>query len=129
MSATAQPRPLPAKLGIKAGSRVLVTAAPAGFELGSPHDVVAGRLPYDVVLLFCAELADLDREWSARVDRLTVAGALWVAWPKRASGVPTDLTDDVVREYALSRRLVDVKVVAVDLTWSALKLVRRKADR
>ncbi|HKN95622.1 MAG TPA: DUF3052 domain-containing protein [Pseudonocardiaceae bacterium] len=120
---------LPGKLGAKPGARVLVTGAPPGFTLDCPHDTEPDGRPYDVLLLFCPELADLDAEWAASVGRLATAGGLWVAWPKRASGVPTDLTDDVVRRYALDHGLVDVKVCAVDATWSALKMVRRKADR
>jgi hypothetical protein len=122
-------RPLTAKLGIRDDSRVLVTGAPAGFTLDHPHDEVADGAPYDVLLLFCPALADLDREWQAAYRRITVAGALWVAWPKKASGVATDLSDSVVREYALTHGLVDVKVCAIDATWSGLKLVRRLADR
>ena len=131
MSATAgySGKPLPVKLGVKDGSRVLVVAGPPGFDLGWPHDVRPGPLPYDVVLLFCATLADLDRQWATAVGRTTVAGALWVAWPKRASGRQTDLTEHGVRQYALDHGLVDVKVCAVDPTWSGLKMVRRKADR
>jgi hypothetical protein len=60
---------------------------------------------------------------------MTVDGALWIAWPKRASGVPTDLGDNVVREYGLAAGLVDVKVCAVDETWSAIKFVVRLRDR
>jgi hypothetical protein len=120
---------LPAKLGVKPDSRVLVTGPPAGFALDCPHDTAPDGLPYDVLLLFCPELADLDAGWAESVARLATAGGLWVAWPKRASGVPTDLTDDVVRRYALDHGLVDVKVCAVDATWSALKMVRRRADR
>lgn len=120
---------LPAKLGAKPDSRVLVTGLPAGFTLDCPHDTAPDGLPYDVLLLFCPELADLAAGWAESVARLATAGGLWVAWPKRASGVPTDLTDDVVRRYALDHGLVDVKVCAVDATWSALKMVRRKADR
>ncbi|HEX5404037.1 MAG TPA: DUF3052 domain-containing protein [Pseudonocardiaceae bacterium] len=122
-------RPLTGKLGVKPGSRVLLRAAPAGFTLDCEYDTTADGSPYDVQLLFCPMLADLDAAWSTAVTALTVPGALWVAWPKRASGVPTDLTDDVVREYGLDHGLVDVKVCAVDGTWSALKLVRRKQDR
>lgn len=122
-------KPLPVKLGIKDGSRVLVTGAPPGFDLGWPHDVRPGPMPYDVVLLFCPELADLDREWAASIGYLTVPGALWVAWPKKASGRQTDLAEQEVRQYALDHGLVDVKVCAVDGTWSGLKMVRRKADR
>lgn len=120
---------LPGKLGVKADSRVLVTNRPGGFTLECPHDDAPYGEPYDVILLFCPELADLDRDWAVATSRMTVAGALWVAWPKRSSGVPTDLSDEVVRTYALDHGLVDVKVCAVDATWSALKMVRRKRDR
>jgi hypothetical protein len=116
-------------LGVKPDSRVLVTNGPDGFALDCQHDDSPDGEPYDVILLFCPALADLDREWSGATSRSTVAGALWVAWPKKSSGVATDLTDDVVRTYALDHGLVDVKVCAVDATWSALKMVRRKADR
>ena len=88
-----------------------------------------GRGPYDVVLTFCADRARLDARFDTLVERLRTAGALWVAWPKRASGVPTDLTEDVVRGVALEAGLVDVKVCAIDATWSGLKIVRRLKDR
>ena len=122
-------KPLPVKLGVRDGSRVLVTNAPTGFTLDCPHHVRAGREPYDVVLLFCPMAADLARHWPAAYRRITMAGALWVAWPKRSSGVTTDLSEDGVRSYALTNGLVDVKVAAIDETWSGLKLVRRLADR
>jgi hypothetical protein len=121
--------PLPVKLGARAGSRVLVTGAPAGFTLDCPHHVRAGRSPYDVVLLFCPAMSTLERSWPAAVARTTVAGALWVAWPKRSSGVVTDVSEQAVREFGLGHGLVDVKVCAIDATWSGLKFVRRKADR
>lgn len=121
--------PLPVKLGVKAGSRVLVSGAPAGFTLDCPHDVRAGREPYDVLLLFCPSVAHLTRGWAKAVERITVPGALWVAWPKKASGVATDLTEHGVRGHALEHGLVDVKVCAIDATWSGLKLVRRLSDR
>jgi hypothetical protein len=122
-------KPLPVKLGVRAGSRVLVTGAPADFTLDCPHDVRAGRQPYDVVLLFCPSVAALERGYPRAYDRITVDGALWVAWPKRSSGVPTDLTENGVRSHALTHGLVDVKVCAIDTTWYGLKLVRRLADR
>ncbi len=122
-------KPLPVKLGVRDGSRVLVTNAPSGFTLDCPHHTRAGREPYDVVLLFCPMAADLARHWPAAYRRITMAGALWVAWPKRSSGVATDLSDNGVRSYALTHGLVDVKVAAIDETWSGLKLVRRLADR
>ena len=122
-------KPVTVKLGIKDTSRVLVTGAPAGFRLDHEHHTRAGREPYDVVLMFCPSLAELRRGWVKAVQRTVVNGALWIAWPKKSSGVPTDLTENVVREHALANGLVDVKVCAIDEIWSGLKLVRRLADR
>jgi hypothetical protein len=126
--------PLVRKLGIAEGSTVLLDGAPDGFELGElpggvtlHHRSQAG--PYDVILCFCKALARLTSRWPALHPRTTTAGALWIAWPKKASGVPTDLDEHVVREYALSHGRVDVKVCAVDDTWTAFKHVIRKADR
>ena len=122
-------KPLTVKLGIKESSRVLLAGAPAGFTLDCPYQTRAGHDPYDVVLMFCPSLAELRRGWAKAVERTVVNGGLWIAWPKKSSGVPTDLTEDVVREHALANGLVDVKVCAIDETWSGLKLVRRLADR
>lgn len=126
--------PLPAKLGIRPRSRVLVAEAPVGFRLEPlPPDVTlhrrAGSSPYDVVLVFCPDSAALHRRFQPLAGRLTPAGALWVAWPKRASGVPTDLDENVVRDHGLDVGLVDVKVAAIDATWSGLKFVVRLRDR
>jgi hypothetical protein len=126
--------PLHRKLGVKPGSRVLLSAAPPGFELDHtpPEAVVhirASGAPYDVIVAFCPDRARLDRRFVPLSQRLTTAGALWVAWPKRASGVQTDLDENVVRDVGLAEGLVDVKVVAVDETWSGLKFVRRLRDR
>jgi hypothetical protein len=117
--------PLPRKLGITATSRTLVVGAPQDFVLDAPHHVRAGRLGYEVQLLFCPDTATLRRRWPGARDRSTERGAIWVAWPKRSSGVPTDLTEDGVRAHALPLGWVDVKVCAIDATWSGLKLVRR----
>jgi hypothetical protein len=126
--------PLPTKLGIRAGSRVLLDGAPVELSLQPlPAGVAvhrrAGREPYDVVLLFAARADRLHARWPVLVPRLTTAGRLWVCWPKKASGVPTDLTEGVVRQHGLAGGLVDVKVCAVDPTWSGLAFVRRLADR
>ena len=126
--------PLHRKLGVKPGSRVLLSAAPPGFALDHtpPEAVVHTRAagsPYDVIVAFCPDRARLDRRFLPLSERLTTAGALWVAWPKRASGVSTDLDENVIREVGLAAGLVDVKVVAVDDTWSGLKFVRRLRDR
>jgi hypothetical protein len=131
MSDPGSSTPLAGKLGIKPGSRALVVSAPPGWQVDAPAPVHtrAGGDPYDVILLFCPDLAALVRRFVPLSARLTTAGALWVAWPKKSSGVPTDLSDAVVREYGLSVGLVDVKVCAIDETWSGLKFVRRLRDR
>jgi hypothetical protein len=127
--------PLYRKLGIGVGSAVLLDGAPAEFELEDlPDGVRLARRPsptvsYDVIVCFCPAMARLASRWSALHPRTTPAGALWIAWPKRASGVTTDLTDNSVRAYVLSHGRVDVKVAAVDETWSAMKNVIRVADR
>lgn len=126
--------PLPRKLGIKPEHRVLLVDPPDGFELTPlPPGVVVHRRasgdPYDVILAFCADLAVLARRFDGLRARLDTAGGLWIAWPKRSSGVPSDLTDDVVREFGLATGLVDNKVCAVDETWSGQRFVIRLADR
>jgi hypothetical protein len=126
-------QPLAAKLGVRDGSRVLLVGAPAGFDLAAPAGAVVrsrpGGPPYDVVLAFCPDRAALRRRFAAQLPRLTTAGALWVAWPKRSGGLASDLDENVVRAHGLEVGLVDVKVAAVDATWSGLKFVRRLADR
>jgi hypothetical protein len=130
--------PLPKKLGIRAGDRVLIDGAPAGFEsdvLGPlPDGVVlhrrAGRTAYDVVLVFRGSTRALVRTLERDIARAAPpAGRLWVAWPKKASGVVTDLSDGVVRAEGLAAGVVDTKVCAIDATWSGLMFVRRLVDR
>jgi hypothetical protein len=126
--------PLPAKLGIRENSRVLLDGAPPELSLaplpaGAAVHRRSGRDPYDVVLLFCADSARLRGRWPASTARLTTAGRLWVCWPKKSSGVVTDLGETAVREFGLAQGLVDVKVCAVDATWSGLAFVRRVRDR
>ena len=124
--------PLARKLGILPGSSALLDGAPAGFALDAPGARVARRAgagPYDVVVCFCPDSARLARRWPVLHRLTTPAGALWVAWPKRAAGIPTDLDENVVRGYALAHGRVDVKVCAIDERWSALKHVVRVADR
>ena len=79
--------------------------------------------------LFSTKLADLDKRFDKLADALSDAGGLWIAWPKKASKRPTDLTEDVVRRIGLDAGLVDVKVCAIDEVWSGLKFVRRLRDR
>ena len=119
--------PLPLKLGVKPGSAVLLDGSPPALGL-SGHTKV--RLAaYDVILLFAADRARLVRRWSPLEARLTTAGRLWVCWPKRSSGLQTDLSEGDVREYGLAAGLVDVKICAVDEVWSGLAFVRRLRDR
>ena len=126
--------PLARKLGVNPGAAVLLDGAPDGFDLGEiPDDVQVsrrlGRGPYDVIVCFCPDRSRLVARWSVLHPETTVAGALWVAWPKRSSGMATDLDENGVRDYALAHGRVDVKVCAIDETWSGLKHVIRKADR
>jgi hypothetical protein len=107
----------------------LLTGAPDGFDLGAPHHTRPGAAPYDVVLVFCPDVATLRRRFGPALERTPPAGAVWVAWPKKSSGVATDLTEDRIRDELLPLGVVDVKVCAVDATWSGLKLVRRKENR
>jgi hypothetical protein len=88
-----------------------------------------GRGLLDVVIFFAPDWSALQGRFGSLANRLSPAGGLWVAWPKKASGVPTDLTEDVVRGVGLAAGLVDNKVCAVDDTWSALRFVFRLADR
>jgi hypothetical protein len=121
--------PLNRKLGIGPDSRVLVLGAPDGFDPGAPFHRRPGREPYDVVVLFCPDRASLVRRFAAAAARHTPAGMIWVCWPKRSSGVATDLAEGGVREFGLTNGRVDVKVCAIDQTSSGLKFVIRLADR
>jgi hypothetical protein len=127
-------KPLVAKLGIKPGSTIAILGAPRGY------DRVLGRLPevrrrssatgrLDFVQFFTTEKHELERRFATLARSLTPAGMLWISWPKKASGVATDLTEDVIRAVGLAHGLVDVKVAAVDDVWSGLKFVRRLKDR
>ncbi len=127
--------PLGRKLGIKPGARLALIGAPDGFDatLGElPADVAVRRAvrgPLDVIVAFFVDLSRLERRLPALRTALQPAGGLWIAWPKRASGVATDLTEDVVRELGLASGLVDNKVCAIDAVWSGLRLVYRLVDR
>ena len=127
--------PLARKLGIKEGHRVAFSGAPDGFAglLAPIPDGVEVRArargPLDVVVFFTRRRSELERRFAALKPALDPAGGLWIAWPKRSSGVETDLTEDVVREIALADGLVDNKVCAIDETWSGLRLVYRLSDR
>jgi hypothetical protein len=127
--------PLVSKLGIKPGTTLALIGAPDGFDdtLGELPDGVTvrrrlqGRL--DVIVAFYVERSALERRLPALRDALQPAGGLWIAWPKRASGVATDVSETVVRELGLAAGLVDNKVCAIDAVWSGLRLVYRLRDR
>jgi len=122
--------PLPKKLGIKPKSRLLLVGVPpeVASELGLGAQQ-AGREPLDFALLFVKSKAELSQQFSRLAAKLQPAGMLWVGWPKKTSGVASDLTEDVVRKIGLAASLVDVKVCAIDETWSGLKFVYRVKDR
>jgi hypothetical protein len=127
--------PLAKKLGVKEGHVLVLLGAPEGFvdELeGMPEGVtIRGRATgtADVVVSFHTERADLERRVPKLIDVLDVDGGLWIAWPKKASKVPTDVTEDTVREVFLPLGLVDNKVCAIDDVWSGLRVVWRKERR
>lgn len=129
--------PLAKKLGIRAGARVLLSGAPRRFEStldGLPPDARVTRrtragTSYDVIVVFAPDRARLAAELERLVPALVEDGGLWACWPKKASGVATDLGDGVVRALGLGAGLVDNKVCAVDERWSGLRFVRRLVDR
>jgi hypothetical protein len=125
--------PLPQKLGLKPGQRVFVGgAAPSGF-LDDVEDVTwmtALKPPIDVAIVFVTREVDYRRRLTSVMQALVADGSFWVAWPKRSSGMATDMTEDVVRDVAVAEtELVDNKVCAIDDTWSGLRLVVRVAAR
>ena len=128
--------PLPRKLGIKPGHAVAVLGAPPGFADGlaalSGADVAVelrGDGLLDVIVTFVRWREDLEAQLPGLRRRMAPACGLWIAWPKRAARVPTDMTEDVVREVALPTGLVDNKVCAIDEVWSGLRLVIRRELR
>ena len=129
MSAGYSGTPLEKKLGIKPGHRVLLLNGPEGFALEDVPVVTRASGFADVILSFHTERKDLERRLPVLRTKMEQNAGLWIAWPKKASKRPTDITEDVVREIALSHRLVDNKVCAIDETWSGLRLVIRVKDR
>jgi hypothetical protein len=127
--------PLPKKLGIKEGSLLATVHAPEGLEatLGAlpPEAEWRTRLSpgLDVVVAFYTSRATLTKEWSKLTDAVAPNGTVWVAWPKKASKMPTDITEDVLRELLLPSGWVDNKVCAIDDTWSGLRFALRRELR
>jgi hypothetical protein len=127
--------PLAKKLGIKAAGRVLLISAPAGFAKaleGLPDGATVTTRPgreHDVIVLFSKDLKSFIKAFETVRARLHQDGGLWIAWPKKSSGIKTDLTENAIRDLALATGLVDNKVCAIDDTWSGLRLVVRLKDR
>ncbi|MCW2911199.1 MAG: hypothetical protein JWL68_5988 [Actinomycetia bacterium] len=128
--------PLPVKLGIRPGQAVAVLGGPDGFadSLAAQAGVevradTGGGAPFDVIVFFSPWRADLESELGHLREHMAPACGLWIAWPKRAAKVPTDMSETVVREVALPTGLVDNKVCAIDATWSGLRLVIRRELR
>jgi hypothetical protein len=127
--------PLVQKIGIKPGHRVILRNQPPTFlkDLGAlpdgaeQTDKLTGKA--DVVVCFTDKKAELEKNFLSLASKLVPNGMLWISWPKKASKLPTDLTEDVVRKIGLDCGLVDVKVCAIDDTWSGLKFVIRTKDR
>jgi hypothetical protein len=126
--------PLPKKLGIKPGSVVALLGAPRGFARTTLGPLPEGvrlrsdtRVPFAVGVVFARSKAELVRRFGAARRAMGEPCALWLAWPKQASGVATDLDGNRVRELGLLAGLVDYKVAAIDATWSGLCFARRKA--
>ena len=124
--------PLPKKLGIKEQTRLAIINAPNGFEtfLGAlpPGAEIVKRLakPLDIILLFVTSERAVARDFSKLSVKLATKGMIWIAWPKKSSGVASDLSFERVQRIGLDAGLVDVKICAIDDTWSGLKFVHRK---
>ena len=126
------PSPLSKKLGIKEGSTLALVNTPLGLLSDLPAGVTVKRQARgraDVVVAFFSRRAELGRRIDSLGAVIFPAGGLWIAWPKRASGLKTDITEDIVREETLPRGLVDNKVCAIDETWSGLRIVWRRERR
>jgi len=125
--------PLPSKLGLKSGMKFIALNAPRDLDMllaGAPNlECLARVAPFECALAFVTTERALAAHFAKLAPKLVDAGMIWIAWPKKASGVATELTEDIVRRAGLTAGLVDVKVCAIDLTWSGLKFVRRLRDR
>jgi len=120
------------KLGLKPEQRVHLDAPPAGWALADPPDGLAGADEdgsADVIVAFFTNAGELAPRIRELAERIYPAGALWVAWPRRAAGHQSDITENLIREHALPIGIVDVKVAAIDEDWSGLRLVWRTENR
>lgn len=127
--------PLPQKLGIKPGTTVVVINAPINYRK------LLGKLPSDVtftnrtgantsfVHFFTTRRSELEKQLNSLRKKIAENGLVWISWPKKSAGLSTDITEDVIRDVALPLGFVDIKVCAVDETWSGLKLMIRRENR
>ena len=132
MSAGFSGTPQARKLGLKPGHRLVLDDPPADWELHAPPDGLRDADPdgaADVIIAFFCTAAEIPDRLPGLARRIFPAGAIWAAWPRRAAGHTSDITDNVVREHALRLGLVDVKVAALDEDWSAIRLVWRAENR
>ncbi len=135
MSAGYSGTPLPKKLGLKSGQRIIILGAPENY------DAILGDLPdgletadsldgiFDFIQFFTVERAEFETQFPLLKAALAQDGMLWISWPKKASKIPTDLDENIIRDTGLANGLVDVKVAAIDERWSGLKFVYRVKDR
>jgi hypothetical protein len=126
--------PLPQKLGIKEGMTLSILDAPDNFaealgQLPAGVTVLDHPVPSDIFIVFGKWADELDAAFHGAASLLPPGGAIWVAWPKRSSGVETDITEDTLRDLFLPSGMVDNKVCAIDNTWSGLRFVVRKENR
>ena len=120
------------KLGIKSGQRVSIGNSPPGWQLTDPPPdihIVGARESADLIISFFTVAEKLSIRLPSLVKRIYPSGALWIAWPRRAGGHQSDITDNIVRDVALPLGVVDVKVAAIDNDWSGLRLVWRLSNR
>jgi len=114
------------KLGVRDGTTLVLLGAPDGFGKALRRAELVEDGPAQLVMLFSPSVADLERDFAAAKQAIASGGTLWICWPKKASGMESDLGQAEVRRYAMDRGLVDFKVAAIDTTWSGLRFSRKK---
>ena len=114
------------KLGVRDTTTVLLLGAPEGFGRALRRAQLVDSGPAQLIILFAPSLADLERDFEPATAALAPGGTVWLCWPKKASGVVSDLDQPTVRRYGMDRGFVDVKVAAIDATWSGLRFARKK---
>jgi hypothetical protein len=131
MNAGYSQTPQARNLGLKSGQRVALDASPTGWSLTNPPELtyIAGDDPADLIVAFFTEAQQLGRRLPALGQRIFPSGILWIAWPRRAGGHESDITDNLIRSKILEMGLVDTKVAAIDEDWSGQKVVWRLSNR